>query len=60
LIRIDGVWLATEPLDMCAGIDLALARVLKVFGAAHPRTAYFIANRRANRMNVLVNDGISF
>ena len=58
MIRIDGVWLATEPLDMRAGIDSALARVVKVFGAAHPHTAYLFANRRANRMKVLVHDGI--
>lgn len=38
VIRIDAVWLATEPLDMRAGIDSALARVVKVFGGAHPRT----------------------
>ncbi len=56
MIRIDGVWLATEPLDMRAGIDSALARVVKVFGAAHPHTAYLFANRRANRMKVLVHD----
>ena len=60
VIRIDAVWLATEPLDMRAGIDSALARVVKVFGAAHPHTAYLFANRRANRMKVLVHDGIGF
>ena len=58
MIRIDAVWLATQPLDMRAGIDSALARVVKVFGAAHPHTAYLFANRRANRMKVLVHDGI--
>ena len=58
MIRIDTVWLATEPLDMRAGIDSALARVVKVFGAAHPHTAYLFANRRANRMKVLVIVGI--
>ena len=58
MIRIDAVWLATEPLDMRAGADTALARVVKVFGAAHPHTAYLFANRRANRMKVLVIDGI--
>ena len=36
MIRIDAVWLATEPMDMRAGTDTALARVVKVFGAAHP------------------------
>ena len=58
MIRIDAVWLATESLDMRAGTDTALARVVKVFGAAHPHTAYLFANRRANRMKVLVHDGI--
>lgn len=29
-----------------------------VFGCAHPHTAYLFANRRANRMKVLVHDGI--
>ena len=60
MIRVDTVWIATEPLDMRAGIDSALARVINVFGAAHPHTAYLFANRRANRMKVLVHDGIGF
>ena len=58
MIRIDAVWLATVPMDMRAGTDTALARVVKVFGAAHPHQAYLFANRRANRMKVLVHDGI--
>ena len=58
VIRIDAVWLSTVPLDMRAGTDTALARVVGVFGAAHPNTAYLFANRRANRMKVLVHDGI--
>ena len=58
MIRIDAVWLSTVPLDMRAGTDTALARVVGVFGAAHPHTAYLFANRRANRMKVLVQDGI--
>jgi transposase len=32
--------------------------VVQVFGAAHPHQAYLFANRRANRMKVLVHDGI--
>ncbi len=36
MIRIDAAWLATAPLDMQAGTDTALARVITVFGAAHP------------------------
>jgi transposase len=58
VIRIDAVWLATAPLDMRAGTESALARVVGVFGAARPHHAYLFANRRANRMKVLVHDGI--
>lgn len=57
MIRIDAVWLAAAPLDMRAGTDTALARVVAVFGAAHPHQAYLFANRRANRIKVLVHDG---
>ena len=58
MIRIEAVWLAAEPLDMRAGTESALARVVKVFGAARPHHACLFANRRANRMKVLVHDGI--
>ena len=58
MIRIDAVWLATAPMDMRAGTDTALARVVSVFGAAHPQTAYLFANARGNRIKVLVHDGI--
>jgi transposase len=58
LIRVDAVWLAVEPLDMRSGTESALARVVRVFGGAHPHTAYLFANRRANRMKVLVHDGV--
>ena len=58
MIRVDALWLSTAPLDMRAGMDTALARVVAVFGAARPHHAYCFANRRANRMKVLVHDGI--
>lgn len=58
MIRIEAVWLAVEPLDMRAGTETALARVVHVFGAARPHHAYLFANRRANRLKVLVHDGI--
>ena len=58
MIRVDVVWLATEPLDMRAGTESALARVVNVFGAARPHHAYLFANRRANRMKLLVHDGV--
>lgn len=57
MIRIDTVWLAVTPMDMRAGTDTALARVVAVFGAAHPHTAYLFANKRGNRLKVLVHDG---
>ena len=58
MIRVDAVWMAVEPLDMRAGTEAALAKVVAVFGAARPHHAYLFANRRANRMKVLVHDGI--
>ncbi|HRO54898.1 MAG TPA: IS66 family insertion sequence element accessory protein TnpB [Alicycliphilus sp.] len=58
MIRIDAIWLAVQPLDMRAGTDTALARVVQVFGAARPHHAYLFANKRATRMKVLVHDGI--
>lgn len=58
MIRIDAVWMAVEPLDMRAGTDTALARVVAVFGEARAHHAYCFANRRANRLKVLVHDGI--
>ncbi|WP_338617118.1 IS66 family insertion sequence element accessory protein TnpB [Pigmentiphaga sp. CHJ604] len=58
MIRVDAIWMATEPLDMRAGPNTALARVVAVFGAAKPHHAYCFANRRADRMKVLIHDGI--
>jgi transposase len=58
VIRIDAVWMAVEPLDMRAGTDAALARVIRVFGEARAHHAYLFANRRATRMKVLIHDGL--
>lgn len=58
VIRIDKIWLAVEPMDMRAGSDTAMARVVDVFGSACPHHAYVFANRRSNRMKVFVHDGI--
>jgi transposase len=57
VIRIDQIWLSREPMDMRAGPDTALARVINVFGEARPHCAYVFANKRANRVKVLVCDG---
>ncbi len=56
MIRLDEIWLAREPLDMRAGPDTALARVVHSFGEARHHTAYVFANRRANRIKILVVD----
>jgi transposase len=58
LIHIDAVWLPTTPLDMRVGTHTALARVVAVSGCAKPHNAYLFANRRANRLKVLVHDGL--
>lgn len=55
MIRIDSIWLATEPMDMRAGIETALAKVLAVFRAAQPHYPYLFANRRATWMKVQVH-----
>lgn len=57
MIRIDQAWLPVEPMDMRAGTDTALGRVVSVFGAARAHHAYLFTNCRASRMNVLVHDG---
>lgn len=57
MIRIDAAWLAGEPLDIRAGTDTALARVVRVIGAAQPHHAYLFANRSGTRLKVLVHDG---
>jgi transposase len=44
-------------MDMRAGVDTALARVVSVFGEARAHHAYLFVNKRANRMKVLVHDG---
>ena len=58
VIRVEAVWLAVQPLDMRMGAEAALARVVNVFGAARPHHAYMFANKRSDRLKVLVHDGI--
>jgi transposase len=43
VIHVDAVWMAVEPLDMRAGSEVALARVVTVFGTARPHYAYLAA-----------------
>ena len=58
MIRVDAIWLATEPMDMRAGPDTALARVVQVFGEARAHHAYLFANKRGNRVKILLHDGL--
>lgn len=58
MIRVEAIWLACEPMDMRAGTETALGRVVAVFGEARPHHAYLFANKRATRLKVLVHDGI--
>lgn len=57
MIRIDEVWLAVEPVDMRAGADRLLAKVVQVFGAAQAHHGYLFANARSTRVKLLVHDG---
>lgn len=57
MIRIDAVWLAAEAVDMRAGADRLLAKVVQVFGAAQAHHGYLFANARATRIKLLVHDG---
>jgi transposase len=57
MIRIDALWLATSPVDMRAGPERLLARVVRVFGAAQAHHGYLFANTRASRIKLLVHDG---
>ena len=56
MIRVDALWLSVMPLDMRAGTETILAQVVQVFGSAQPHHAYLFANRRGNRMKVLIHD----
>jgi transposase len=59
MIRIEAIWLALGASDLRGGIDALLALVLRAFaGGAQPHHAYVFANRRADRLKVLVYDGV--
>jgi transposase len=51
--------LGLEFLDFVGdSLQVRVERLLGSFGAARPHHAYLFANRRANRLKVLVHDGI--
>lgn len=57
MIRIDAMWMAVEPVDMRAGADRLIARVVHVFGAAQAHHGHLFANARGTRMKLVVHDG---
>lgn len=57
VIRIDALWLCTQPQDMRAGADRLLSIVVNTVGAAHAHHGYLFANHRASRIKLLVRDG---
>ena len=57
MIRIDALWLAVEPVDMRAGTERLLARVVQVFGFCRAHHGYLFANARSTRVKLLVHDG---
>ena len=59
MIRVEAIWLALGVSDLRGGIDVLLAQVLRGFAVgAQPHHAYVFANRRADRLKVLVYDGV--
>jgi transposase len=59
MIRVDAIWLALGASDLRGGMDRLLAMVVHGFAAgAQPHHAYVFANRRADRLKVLVYDGV--
>jgi transposase len=58
MIRVDVIWLALGASDLRGGIDKLLALVVHGFTlGAQAHHAYVFANRRADRLKVLVYDG---
>lgn len=57
LLHIDALWLAVQPIDMRAGADTLLARVVQVFGSAQSHHGYLFANARSTRIKLLMHDG---
>lgn len=57
MIRIDALWLCSQPQDMRAGADRLLTVVVNTLGEAHAHHGYLFANARASRLKLLVHDG---
>ena len=57
MIRIDTLWLCTQPQDMRAGAHRLLNVVVNTVGQARAHHGYLFANARATRIKLLVHDG---
>lgn len=57
MIRIDALWLCTQPHDMRAGPERLLAAVVNTVGFAQAYHGYLFANARGTRLKLLVSDG---
>ena len=57
MIRIDALWLCTQPQDMRAGTDRLLAMVVNTVGQARAHHGWLFANARATRVKLLMHDG---
>lgn len=57
MIRMDAMWLASEPVDLRGGAESLLARVVQVFGSAKAHQGYLFANARGTRVKLIVHDG---
>lgn len=57
MIRIDALWLCSQPQDMRAGADRLLTVVVNTLGEARAHHGYLFANARASRLKLLVHDG---
>ena len=59
MIRIEMIWLALGASDLRRAIDMLLAQVLRGFsGGPQAHRPDVFANRRADRLKVLVYDGV--
>jgi len=57
MIRIDALWLCTQPQDMRAGAERLLTAVVNTVGGATAHHGYLFANARATRVKLVVHDG---
>ena len=57
MIRVDALWLCTQPMDMRCGSERLMAHVVHALGSARAHHGYVFANARATRIKLLIHDG---